>query len=284
MKLGCGLFGLAFELEQDFQGTMQKLADAGFTAVEPLYSFPNDPALLPDSPVPSFLKTIMWDDTRVEELLPMLRELGLTISSMHVGFLFGKDIKEGCEELIAFSEKSGVHHFMTSLEFDTSEKMKSASQFMNMAAEYLRGSSVTLGYHNHAMEFKCLEDGSGRTLMEAFLDETCAEVQLQLDVGWQMYGGSDVVSFIKQHKKRIVSLHLKDFLRGFAEIPEDDAFAAVGDGVLPTQEILSLLPELKLMDNGLMIDQDKPTKGAVLSEDLRKGAAWLSERWNSALE
>lgn len=40
MELGCGLFGLAFELEQDFRGTLKKLADAGFTAVEPLYSFP----------------------------------------------------------------------------------------------------------------------------------------------------------------------------------------------------------------------------------------------------
>lgn len=284
MKLGCGLFGLAFELEKDFRGTLQKLADAGFTAVEPLYSFPNDPALLPDSPVPSFLKTIMWNDSLVAVYQPMLRELGLTISSMHVGFLFGKELEEGCEELKAFSEKSGVRHFMTSLEFDTIERMENAARLMNKAAEYLRDSGVTLGYHNHAMEFQPLEDGSDKTMMDAFLEQTGPEVQLQLDVGWQMYGGSNVIPFLQKHKSRIVSVHLKDFLRGFEKMPEDDAFAAIGDGALPSQEILSLLPELTLMEHGLMIDQDKPAKGAVLSEDLRKGADWLKAHLPSAQE
>ena len=275
MKLGCGLFGLAFELEQDFWGTMRKLADAGFTAVEPLYSFPKDPALLPDSPVPSLLRTIMWNDKRVSEVQPKLRELGLSISSMHVGFLFGKEIEEGCKELIAFSEKSGIRRFMTSLEFDTAEKMENAATLMNTAAELLRGSGVTLGYHNHAMEFKPMGKGSDKSLMDAFLEKTSPDVQLQLDVGWQMYGGSDILSFMRQYKDRLISVHLKDFLADFASIPEDDAFAAIGDGILPTREILELLPELHLMDNGLMIDQDKAAKGAVLSEDLRKGATWL---------
>ena len=77
MKLGCGMYGLAFELEKDFWGTMQKLADAGFTAIEPLYAFPNDPALAPDSPDPAFLKTILWDDKKVAEYQPRLREMGL---------------------------------------------------------------------------------------------------------------------------------------------------------------------------------------------------------------
>lgn len=278
MKLGCGLFGLAFELEDDFMGTMRKLADAGFTAVEPLFSFRNDPALLPDSPVPSFLKTIMWNEEKVKEYQPELREMGLEISSMHVGFLFGKDLKEGCEELIDFAKESGITHFMTSLEFDSEESTLAAAALMNNAAEYLRGNGVSLGYHNHYMEFKPLDDGSGRTLMDLFLEKTISEVKLQLDTGWEMYGGSDVIEFIKNNKDRIVSVHLKDFVNGFESIPESDAFAAIGDGALPTEEILAFLPELNMMDNGLMIDQDKAAKDAVLSEDLRKGAAWLSAR------
>ena len=277
MKLGCGLFGLAIELEKDFWGTMKMLADAGYTAVEPLYSFPKDPALLPDSPVPSFLKTVMWNDERVAEYLPRLKELGLEISSMHVGFLFGKDVREGCEEMLAFAGKYGVRHFMTSLEFDSPEKADHAANLMNTAADMLRSSGVSLGYHNHAMEFTALGDGSGRTLMDAFLEKTVPDVRLQLDVGWQMFGGSDVVAFMQRHKERIVSVHLKDFVKDFKTIPEKDSFAALGDGVLPTPEILSLLPELNLMENGLMIDQDKAAKGAILSEDLQKGAAWLAE-------
>lgn len=277
MKLGCGLFGLAIELEKDFWGTMKMLADVGFTAVEPLYSFPNDPALLPGSPVPSFLKTIMWNDERVAEYLPRLKELGLEISSMHVGFLFGKDVREGCEEMLAFAGKYGVSHFMTSLEFDSPEKANHAANLMNTASDLLRSSGVTLGYHNHAMEFTPFGDGSGRTMMDAFLEKTAPDVCLQLDVGWQMYGGDDIISFMQRYKDRIVSVHLKDFVKNFKTVPVEESFAALGDGVLPTPEILSLLPELNLMENGLMIDQDKAAKGAILSEDLQKGAAWLAE-------
>lgn len=274
MKLGCGLFGLAAELEKDFQGTMQKLSDAGFTAVEPLYAFKDDRALLPDSPVPSFLRTIMWNEEKVMEYLPRLEETGLTISSMHVGFLYGKTVEQGCKELIDFAEKSGISRFMTSLEFDTLEKTQAAVDMMNRAEALLDGTGVTLGYHNHYMEFHAMDDSG--SLMDYFLKNTNPKVRLQLDVGWQMYGGSEILQFMRRYPERIQSVHLKDFIKGFEKVPKDDAFAAIGDGMLPTREVLEFLPQLNLMEHGLMIDQDQPSKGQVLSEDLKKGAAYLN--------
>ena len=274
MNLGCGLFGLSFELDNDFWGTMNKLVHSGFTAVEPLYLFHDDSALMPENNIPSFLKTIMWNDEKVSELQPQLDQLGLKISSMHVGFLFGKEIEEGCEELLVFSEKSGIKHFFTSLEFDTIEKTKNAVAMLNKAAKILKGTGVSLGYHNHFQEFG-IRDSSQRTFMDIFLAETENDVKLQLDAGWQMYGGSDVVDFIKKNESRIMSIHLKDFVKDFDKTPRDDAFAIMGEGVLPTEGILSTLPRLNLMPNGLMIDQDKASKGNMLSEDLEKGADYL---------
>ncbi len=276
MKLGCGLFGLAMELGGDFWGTMQKLADIGFTAVEPLYAFKGDAALQPDSPVPSFLKTILWNEEKVKEYLPQLREMGLEISSMHAGFLFGTPVESGCEELLGFAERTGITRFMTSLEFDTMEKTESAIRLMNKAKEIMDGTGVTLGYHNHYMEFLPADDTG--TFMDYFLKNTDEQISLQLDVGWQMYGGSDVPAFMKKYPERICSVHLKDFIKGFAEVPKDDAFAAIGDGALPTKEVLELLPRLNLMEHGLMIDQDQPAKGKVLSEDLKRGAEYILRR------
>lgn len=100
-------------------------------------------------------------------------------------------------------------------------------------------------------------------------------VKLQLDVGWEMYGNSDVISFIRKYKDRIQSIHLKDFVFNFENISKDEAFAAVGDGMLPTQEILSLISELNLIDHGLMIDQDKAASGKNLMDDLVKGIEYL---------
>ena len=196
MKLGCGLFGLATELDRDFWRTMQKLADAGFTAVEPLYAFKGDAALLPGSPVPSFLKTIMWNEEKVKEYLPQLKKMGLEISSMHVGFLFGTPVESGCKELLGFAERTGITRFMTSLEFDTMEKTEAAIRLMNKAEKLLNGTGATLGYHNHYMEFHPYDDSD--TFMDYFLKNTDENIKLQLDVGWQMYGGSDVLAFMRK--------------------------------------------------------------------------------------
>lgn len=276
MQLGCGLFGLTYELENDFWGTFQKLKKSGFTAVEPLYAFKNDPALLPDSPIPSFLKTILWDEEKVFSYLPKLREIGLNISSMHVGFLFGMQIEDGIRELLELSKKTGIQTFITSLEFDTKEKADAAAKLLNTANQLLHGTDVRFGYHNHYMEFKTdMIDGKQMTLMDYFLSITDSDVKLQLDTGWQMYGGSEVLPFIEKYQDRILSVHLKDFVEDFTSIEKEDAFAAIGDGVLPTKEIVDLLPSLRLIEHGLMIDQDQPAKGAVLSEDLQKGADYL---------
>ncbi|MCD8232277.1 MAG: sugar phosphate isomerase/epimerase [Clostridiales bacterium] len=278
MKLGCGLFGLAFDLEKNFEKTLQNLGENGFTAVEPLYAFPNDPALAPDSPVPSFLKTILWDEEKVMSLLPKLKEWGLTISSMHVGLAFGVSIDEALPELISFSQKTGIRYFMTSLEFDTLEKCKAAADLLNYANQVLNPYDIYLGYHNHYMEFKKVTiDGTKCTLMEYFLSHTSLNVKLQLDTGWQMYGGDDIIAFIQKYADRIFSVHLKDFVAGYDSIEKDDAFAATGYGVLPTKEILAELPDLNLFEHGLMIDQDHAAKNHSLPDDLKAGVAYLKE-------
>lgn len=276
MELGCGLFGLAFELEKDFWGTFRKLSEMGFTAVEPLYAFPNDFALSPESPVPSFVKGIMWDEEKVSAYMPELEKLGLEISSMHVGFMFGKSVEEGIADLIRFSEKSGIRNFMTSLEFDTKKKAQDAAKLLNTAAELLRDTDIRLGYHNHFQEFgKCRIGEKEMTLMEYFLSITDSDVMLQIDTGWQMYGGDDVPAFLKKYGNRILSVHLKDFVKHYESIAQEDAFAVIGEGMLPVREIQEILPELRLMKHGVMIDQDRPAKGSVLSEDLKKGIQYL---------
>ncbi|MCD8014556.1 MAG: sugar phosphate isomerase/epimerase [Lachnospiraceae bacterium] len=276
MELGCGLFGLASELEQDSEQTLKQLAESGFTAVEPIYAFRNDPALAPDSPVPSFVRTLLWDEQKVRMMLPKLNEWGLAISSMHIGL--SADIKEddALPELISFSKKTGIRFFMTSLEFDTLEKCRAAARQLDYANQILNPHGIHLGYHNHYMEFKkVIADGRECTLMEDFLEHTSDKVMLQLDVGWQLFGGDDVISFMEKYSSRIFSVHLKDFVADFASVDEKDSFAAVGDGVLPTEKILNQIPNLPLIPHGLMIDQDRAAKGQVLLSDLKKGSDYL---------
>ena len=120
-----------------------------------------------------------------------------------------------------------------------------------------------------------MDDGNGLTLMDYFLSVSDENVKIELDTGWQMYAGNDVLAFMQKYRNRIQAVHLKDFVKDYQNAPKDDAFAAIGDGALPVKEIIEFLPELNLFDYGLMIDQDKAAKGAGLQEDLEKGMKYL---------
>lgn len=275
MKMSCGLFGLAQDMEHDFWRTMRNLKQIGFDAVEPLVAYPGDPSIAMIDQLPPFLKVLIWSTDKIVEMKPQFEEIGLTISSGHVGFAPGTNPADFTDSILEAAEITGIKHFLTSMTFDTKEKAEYCADQLSKVNQKLNPHGISLGYHNHEMEFRPMEDETEVTLMDYFLSVSDKKVKLQLDTGWQMYAGSDVLKFIKKYKNRIQSIHLKDFVKVYQKIPKEDAFAAIGDGALPVREILAIIPELDLFDCGLMIDQDKAAKGADLQEDLAKGLKFL---------
>lgn len=275
MKMSCGLFGLATEMEQDFWGLMKNLKTIGFHAVEPLVALPGDPALDMLDQLPPFLKALLWTSERIADMQPELKKIGLVISSGHIGFGLGVNPSDMDEAILQTAEKTGIKHFLTSMTFDSKEKAEYCAIQLSMANEKLNPYGVTLGYHNHEMEFQVMDRENSDTLMDYFLACSDKNVKLELDTGWQMYGGNDVLAFMQQHRDRIQAVHLKDFVKDYQKLPRDDSFAAIGDGELPTKEIVAFASELELFDCGFMIDQDKAAKNAVLLEDLQKGMEYL---------
>ena len=277
MNVGCGLFGLASELYRDFWGTLRRVKDMGFTAVEPLFRCREDKLVWRGEPVPDFIRTVLWTEEQTLDYLPRLQEMGLGLSSMHVRFQFGTSLEDAVEQMVRLSERAGVKHFMTSLEVDTREKADEAVARMNRACQLLEGTGVSFSYHNHSNECAPCE---GESCMDYLMRGFRPEVNIQLDAGWMSYGGGDPAAFVRKYPDRLISIHLKDFCRNYPEVPEDDAFAPLGQGVLPLDEILDLLPGLHLMEHGLMIDQDRPARGHLLSGDLEQGMAYLRDKLN----
>ena len=130
-------------------------------------------------------------------------------------------------------------------------------------------------YHNHDDEFKQIRF-RGKTVeaMEAFLTLTSPDVLLQVDIGWAGLAG-DEVAIIKRYADRIMSIHLKDFYPAYKtgnytrkNMPAE-AFAPVGDGVIRTKEVLSLLDTLPHFAGTVVIDQDEC--GGSMLEALEDG-------------
>ncbi len=84
---------------------------------------------------------------------------------------------------------------------------KRTAELLNEKASALKPHGITIGYHNHNMEFAPLGKTSGWDILAK---ETDRLVKFEIDVGWVAAAGLDPVAFLNRHKGRVRSLHVKD--------------------------------------------------------------------------
>ena len=93
--------------------------------------------------------------------------------------------------------------------------------FSELAAK-VKSRGLLVGYHNHHHEFTA--GAGGVTPWELFYRNTSPDVVLQMDTGNAYHGGGDVLDYLRRHKGRSVTVHLKPFSKTnpVATIGEDD--------------------------------------------------------------
>jgi sugar phosphate isomerase/epimerase len=118
-----------------------------------------------------------------------------------------------------------------------------ASKDMNAWGSMLTRAGYKFAYHPHGYEFQASSEG---TLFDALAHATDAEtVKFELDTFWIVWPGQNCVELMKRYPTRFRLLHLKDLRKGVKTgdltgmAPEEDS-VAVGDGVVPWNEILAL--------------------------------------------
>ncbi len=102
----------------------------------------------------------------------------------------------------------------------TLEAWKRFSDQLSQAADRIRSARMTLGFHNHAVEFTSTEGVRPIDILAANKDIT----SFHLNIGLCLQGGGDPVTFINQCPGRIQSLLIQDY-KGQARWKE--IFAAV---------------------------------------------------------
>lgn len=279
MEISCGLFGMAKALNDDFKKGMRDLAEAGFTAVEPVLML-SDSDLFPPE-LPEFVKSVLWNEEMVLWAKQYIKTLGMEISSGHISLGLtggGKNINEFINRIVSFSNHTGIKKFVTSTRFTTAKECKGLARVFNTLTKRLKQYDIDLYYHNHEMEMGFFNiDGKLMMGLEYFILLTDPEVKIEFDVGWALYGNCNPVEFIQKYSERIAAIHLKDIVSNYNQVERENLFAAVGSGVLPTKEIVELSKSINLIPYGLMIDQDGPSEGNLLIDDLRKGILFIEK-------
>ncbi|GAB3614435.1 sugar phosphate isomerase/epimerase family protein [Humibacter ginsengisoli] len=212
--LSVQLYTVREALQDDLQGTLNKLAEVGFTQVEP-FAFTDFPGLG-----------------------EALSSAGLSAPTVHVHFLGESD-----EEIGAIFDAAHELGIQTVIDphapdelWKTAEGVEGIAAQLNHAAKLAAERGLRVGYHNHAHEFENKIDG--QNALEYLASRLDPEVVLELDTYWVAVGGENPVEVLGRLGDRVVALHIKD---GPATKETKDQ-VAVGAGTLPIREIIEAAP------------------------------------------
>lgn len=209
MKYGLQVYTVRDAINSDFEGTFEAIKKIGYEYVELSGLF----------------------DKNVAELKKFLDGLGLKVASiMFAPGEIENNIKNVIEVCGALDSRFVVCPYIGE-EYRTVEGYEHLAQVLDLAAEKLRLSGITLAYHNHAFEFDKLSDGCcGYDILFDSTKSLCFEP----DVYWLAFAGKDPLEMMRKLKGRMPLVHLKDM-----SADEARSFCEVGCGILTMKEIIA---------------------------------------------
>ncbi len=191
--------------EKDFAGTLAKVAQIGYDAVE-LGGF---------------------GGLSSKELKKLLEDLGLQCSGSHEPF---ERLQGALPQVIQDNQEIGNSYVICPYmpESFQARGLDGFKEFGHKLAEVgaaLKNANLQLCYHNHDFEFKTV---GGKYLLDSlFAEVDPGLLKAEVDVFWVLHGGEDPVAHLRKYSGRVPLLHIKDMTR-------DDrrTFAPVGTGRL----------------------------------------------------
>ncbi|MCX7520751.1 sugar phosphate isomerase/epimerase [Microbacterium sp. STN6] len=198
-------------LADDLPGTLRRIAEIGFTQVEP------------------------FNFTGLPGLGEALKANGLTAPTTHMHFL-GEDPRPVFEAARELGIETVIDPHTPAERWQSAESVAEIAAQLGDAAGIAAEYGLRVGYHNHAHELESVIDGV--PALEFFASKLDDAVVLEVDTYWVAVGGQDPVALIKRLGDRVVALHVKDG-PGTAETKDQ---VAVGSGSLPIRDIVEAAP------------------------------------------
>lgn len=175
----------AKELTDDFDGSMRKIAGAGYDGVE--------------------LFSGIYGGMTAPELRRYLGDLGLTAIGAHVYL-------ERFAEQIDYLPALGARYIVCpGLHVHSYEEALRAAESLNEWGEKSRLAGLMAGYHNHFSDFEAY---NGKAVIELLMENTDpALVTFELDTAWVCRAGQPAAAFINSHPGRFQLIHCKETSR-----------------------------------------------------------------------
>ncbi|MCC8155285.1 MAG: sugar phosphate isomerase/epimerase, partial [Tannerellaceae bacterium] len=150
------------------------------------------------------------------ELKKMANDLGLKITSSHVGKAYSKEeeaeVMSWWDQAIEAHNELGVKYmvqpWMPVNDETTLDDIKMYCDYFNTVGYKTAAASIAFGYHNHDFEFRQID---GQRIYDYMLDNVSKNhVFFQMDVYWVTVGGGDPVAYMKERPDQFKTIHIKD--------------------------------------------------------------------------
>ena len=192
-RLGLQLYTVRGALKKDFEGTLEKVAAAGYKEVE-FAGYFNHPA---------------------KEIRAMLDRHGLVSPSEHVDYaVVEKKWPEQLDDAHTLGHSYLVCPWVDEAQRKEADGWKRAVELFNRAGETSQKAGIQFAYHNHAFEFDPSEALAGKMPYDFLLAQTDPKlVQMEMDLCWITVGGQDPLKYFEQYPGRFPLVHVKDWAR-----------------------------------------------------------------------
>jgi sugar phosphate isomerase/epimerase len=197
LKIGIQLYSVREPLNEDFKGTLTRLAEMGFQGVEFAFNY---------------------GGLEPEELATFLQEQGLRAIGIYEN---PQNICDPDAEVYRQADALGCEHLTFGfppaiIEDDFDDCLA----ICRKAAEVATAKGKTPCYHAHAHEFVKL---NGEYKLDLILKNE--KLAFEADTCWIHQGGEDVVGYMRKYAEKIPLLHVKD-------VTADGTITELGNGVI----------------------------------------------------
>lgn len=283
-NIGLQLWSIAKELEKDFTGSLEMLAQIGYKEVELFGPYPFSTQKDKDSwktaaAMVGFSQSGYFNHT-AKEFKEILDSKGLSTNAMHVGLdTLRNNLGKTAEAAHILGQQYAGIAFIPEDERRTLDGYKRMADEFNVIGEKAKALGIRFYYHNHGYGLKEME---GKIPFDLILERTDPSlVYFEMDIFWNTAGGADPIKYFDNNPGRYKLMHVKDMTKqvrfsGDGGNPQQwvELFPYItdaGSGVLDLKAILSHAKKAGV--ESFIIENDVITKP---KESLEKAYKYLS--------
>ena len=267
-NIGLQLYTVRDLMNDDFEGTIEKVAALGYTQLEFAGYYNRTPeqvkSLLDGLGVTSPANHTQYNDLKdnLEKSIETANLIGqeyliLPMLPMNRGPRRPRPPKEDAptEDAAAETKPKPEPQRPRGPQFTKEDVLKHA-EFMNSVGEACKKADLKFAYHNHSFEFSMVEDEM--PMYDMLLQETDLDlVSMEMDLYWAVKAKVDPLAYFEKYPGRFHLCHVKGMSND-----ENESMESVGDGKIDFVSIFSQSEQAGL--KYYIVEHDRP-KDALAS-------------------